>query len=117
MADRPSSPHVLQIPAADTGWFGKNRAGVLRIGGDRAAFVAGGKVEFDVPVAELRSGRFAAADSVFKVSVNGRKYRFYFGRRAADTPVLYDEASVVQGAKGFADSRTAGKTLKQLLGI
>ncbi len=117
MADQPSAPDVVQIPAADTGWFGKNRAGVLRIAGDRAAFVAGGKVEFDVPVAELRGGRFAAGDSVFKVSINGRKYRFYFGGRAADTPALHDEASVVQGAKGFAESRTAGKTLKQLLGI
>ena len=47
MADQPSAPDVVQIPAADTGWFGKNRAGVLRIAGDRAAFVAGGKVEVD----------------------------------------------------------------------
>lgn len=117
MTDEPIPDDVVQIPAADTGWFGKNRAGVLRVAGDRASFVSGGNVEFNVPLAELRGGKFGAGDSVFKVTVGGRKYRFYFGRRAADGPALYDEASIIQGARGFVESRHAGTTLKHLLGV
>lgn len=117
MADEAGSPDVVQIAAADTGWFGKNRAGVLRVAGERVSFTTGDTTEFDVPIAELRSGKFAAADSVFKVAVNGRKYRFYFGTRVADLPGIYDTASVTQGARGFVESKNAGRALKELIGL
>ena len=118
MSDASSANQPLVLPAANTGMFGKNEPGTLILADGKLRFETPNGVAFDVPVGELAKLAFSMGDSVFKVTVKGTKYRFYFGEGYGDRK--FDETqslSTKEGLINFRDSKVAGKTLKGALGI
>lgn len=106
-------PNPLVLSAADTGMFGKNIPGTLTLDSGRMRFETASGVAFDVPVTELAKANFSMGDSVFKVTVQGKKYRFYFGQTVA----MNENVGTIEASRGFLDSRQAGKALKEALGL
>lgn len=118
MSDASSTNQPLVLPAANTGMFGKNEPGTLILDSGKLRFETPGAVVFDVAVSELVKPAFSMGDSVFKVAVQGTKYRFYFGEGYGDRK--FDELqspSVKEGVLSFRDSKVAGKALKGALGL
>jgi len=113
----PAKPPLV-LAAANTGMFGKNDPGTLTLAEGQLRFETASGVAFDVPVSELTKAAFSMGDSVFKVVVQGTKYRFYFGEGYGDRK--FDESQSVstkEGLNGYRDSKAAGKALKAALGI
>jgi hypothetical protein len=126
----PTEP--VQAPAWHTASFNRNTPGVLTLADGRLSFASEDpRRTFDVALSEVGDIRFGYRDSVMKCTVAGTKYRFYFSRpRGAAMPAAGLSAlggiagdlggalggvAAVQGAKGFLESRAAGKAFKAAL--
>lgn len=99
----------------------------------RLSFTVSDGIAFDVPVTALDDVHFAWRDSVMKVTVGGKKYRFYFAQPKGAAPaesifafafadhgplgLSAQAAMLVQGAKSYRTSRAAGQALKAALRV